>query len=584
MAALRVAVLCNNAEVAGDDGEANGDPMEVALLEGGAMAGLQRGALLNEQPEEREESFDPDTKMMATFHRRDDGCLIAIKGAPEAVIEVATRVRRGEAIENLDEEGRRTWRERNESLAADGLRVLALAEKTVDDSSAEPYEEVTLIGLAGLYDPPRESVAEAIRACREAGIRVVMVTGDQAATALNVGREVGIIDDGEDAEAVDGGELSDASPQRLRSINVFSRVSPEQKLTLAAALQDAGEIVAMTGDGVNDAPALKKADIGIAMGQRGTDVARDAGDIVLKDDAFETIVMAVRQGRSIFANIRRFVVFLLSGNLGQVLAISLAALLGAPLPLLPLQILYLNMLLDVFPALALGMGEDETSVMEQPPRDPDEAILTRDHWLAITAFGLVIAGSVLAAFAISLLVLDMEVAAAVTVSFLTYAFARLWHLFNMRSPDSGLFRNNVVTNPYVWTAIVLCVGLIVAALYFAPLAALLQLSAPGVERSPLSGSAAGTRGDASRRRRFLTLAYGAKDAMNSARRPRQIDRGRARKGRGDSAEGKVRTAGRNDGKNDGQSAASGGRLGPITSIFRLPRTSCRGGNWCQNSV
>jgi Ca2+-transporting ATPase len=152
------------------------------------------------------------------------------------------------------------------------------------------------------------------------------------------------------------------------------------------------------------------------MGQRGTDVARDAGDIVLKDDAFETIVMAVRQGRSIFANIRRFVVFLLSGNLGQVLAISLAALLGAPLPLLPLQILYLNMLLDVFPALALGMGEDETSVMEQPPRDPDEAILTRDHWLAITAFGLVIAGSVLAAFAISLLVLDMEVAAAVTVS------------------------------------------------------------------------------------------------------------------------------------------------------------------------
>jgi Ca2+-transporting ATPase len=477
LAALRVGVLCSNAE--SGEGDANGDPMEVALLEGGALAGMQRDEVLAEFPEEREESFDPETKMMATFHRRDGGYLVAVKGAPEAVLEAATKVRRGDDVAALDEEGRRSWRERNESLAADGLRVLALAEKTVEDSSAEPYEALTLLGLVGLYDPPREAVAEAISACREAGIRVVMVTGDQAETALNVGCEVGIIDDDDDeVTAVSGAELGEAAPEQLQRARVFSRVSPEDKLTLAAAFQDSGEVVAMTGDGVNDAPALKKADIGIAMGQRGTDVAREAGDIVLKDDAFETIVMAVRQGRSIFANIRKFVVFLLSGNLGQVLIVSLAAMLGAPLPLLPLQILFLNMLLDVFPALALGMGKDEPAVMRHPPRDPDEAILTRDHWLAISGFGVLIAASVLAAFGIALVGLQMDVAQAVTVSFLSYAFARLWHLFNMRSLDSGILRNNVIESPYVWSAIVLCIVLILAALYVPPLASLLQLRPP----------------------------------------------------------------------------------------------------------
>lgn len=477
MAALRAAVLCSNAELGQDEAEANGDPMEIALLDGGALAGLDRGDLLEELPEEREESFDPETKMMATYHRRNGDYLVAVKGAPEAVLEAATKVRCGDADEDLDEQARDAWQDRNKSLAEAGLRVLAVAEKTVRDESAAPYENLTLLGLVGLYDPPRESVADAIGACRDAGIRVVMVTGDQPATAVNVGREVGILD-GDDAEVVVGVDLAREDARSVRKSAVFARVSPEDKLALVEAFQQAGEIVGMTGDGVNDAPALQKADIGIAMGKRGTDVAQDAGDIVLKDDAFETIVMAVRQGRTIFSNIRKFVVFLLSGNLGQVIAVSLAALAGAPLPLLPLQILFLNMVLDVFPALALGLGGDESVVMQRRPRDPEEPILTRDHWLAIGGFGVLIGAAVLAAFAVAILVLDMDVADAVTVSFLTYAFARLWHLFNMRSLDSDVLDNNVVRSPYVWGAIGLCLVLIFAALFVPALASLLHLSPP----------------------------------------------------------------------------------------------------------
>lgn len=479
IAALRAGVLCNNAET--QDGHTSGDPMEVALLEAGAIGDLHRDELLDRFSEEREVSFDAETKMMATYHRVENGYLVAVKGAPEAVLDAATRVRCGDEERDLDERAHGAWQERNEALAAGGLRVLAVAEKAVEEKTADPYEDLTLLGLIGLYDPPRATVADAIRACRDAGIRVVMVTGDQAATALNVGREVAIVDreeaESEEAYVVEGTDISSKDAERIKRVAIFARVSPEDKLTLVEAFQQAGEIVGMTGDGVNDAPALKKADIGIAMGKRGTDVARDASDIVLKDDAFETIVMAIRQGRTIFVNIRAFVVFLLSGNLGQIIAISFAALAGAPLPLLPLQILFLNLLLDVFPALALGLGEDEPAIMRRPPRDPNEPILTRNHWLAIGGFGVLIGASVLGVFAVALVLLEMEPAAAVTVSFLTYAFARLWHLFNMRSLDSHLLDNSVTRSRYVWAAIGLCLMLIFLSLFVPAAASLLHLSA-----------------------------------------------------------------------------------------------------------
>jgi len=276
----------------------------------------------------------------------------------------------------------------------------------------------------------------------------------------------------------DLGDVGQADRQRRGEIwktSVFARVSPEQKLELVRLYQDEGEIVAMTGDGVNDAPALKKADIGIAMGKRGTEVARETSDIVLRDDAFETIVMAIEQGRTIFNNIRKFVVFLLSGNLGQIIAVSAAALMNAPLPLLPLQILFLNLLLDVFPALAIGVSKSDPEIMGRPPRDPEEPLLTRDSWLAIGGFGGLIAASMLAAFAYALTVLDVDKETAVTISFLTYGLARLWHAFNMRSIGTSVLNNNIVQNPFVWGALVVCGGLLLSTMFVPFLATLLHV-------------------------------------------------------------------------------------------------------------
>ncbi len=481
-AALRVGVLCSNAAFSDQDGEhARGDPTEVALLEGGTWIGLKREPLLEDFPEDREESFDPALKMMATIHRSDGEHLIAVKGAPEAVLSVCSRVRGDDGEDrDLDEAGREQWLDRNQTLAADGLRVLAVAERrTGEGAGVEPYRDLTLLGLVGLYDPPREAVKEAIAACRDAGIRVVMVTGDQPATAASIARAIGIADS-QDPPVVRGQDLGsmetsdELNRKRILDARVFARVSPEQKLGLVQVFQEDGEIVGMTGDGVNDAPALKKADIGIAMGKRGTEVAKETADVVLSDDAFATIVMSVEQGRTIFANIRRFVIFLLSGNLGQIIAVSACALANAPLPLLPLQILFLNLLLDVFPALAIGVSRSETDVMKHPPRDPQEAILTRTSWLTITGFGTIIAGSVLGAFAYAFLVLGTNQETAVTISFLTYGFARLWHAFNMRSPDTGLLDNSIVRNPYVWAAIAVCATLLLSAVYVPFLADLLQ--------------------------------------------------------------------------------------------------------------
>jgi Ca2+-transporting ATPase len=473
--ALRAGVLCSNAELGDGEGEERGEPMETALLRAGRAFGLERPDLLESLPEEREESFDSDVQMMATFHRQDDGLLVAVKGAPEAVLQVATREGRdGEEVE-LDEERREAWRRRNEDMAGDGLRVLALAQRRAADPGEEPYEGLTWLGLAGFHDPPRASVKDAIARCREAGVRVVMVTGDQPATAAQIAREVGLTDE-EEPSVVRGRDVAEEGFEALEiaeAAPVFARVTPAQKLDLVTGFQEAGAVVGMTGDGVNDAPALKKADIGIAMGRRGTEVARQTGDIVLKDDSFETIVAAIGQGRTIFRNIRTFVVFLLSGNLGQILAVSAAAVVAAPLPLRPLQILFLNLLFDVFPALALGVGAEDPRVLRRPPRDPHEPILTRRHWLAISGFGAALGLSVLATFATALKVYELDVGEAVTVAFLAYGLARLWHVFNMRPPESGILANEVVRNPWVWAALGLCALLLASAVVVPAFARLL---------------------------------------------------------------------------------------------------------------
>jgi Ca2+-transporting ATPase len=312
-----------------------------------------------------------------------------------------------------------------------------------------------------------------------------MVTGDQPGTAKRVALAVGLI--GDDDTAVIRGrdleELSDLSEeeqQRILRARIFARVSPKQKMDLLAAHQDTGAIVAMTGDGVNDAPALKKADIGVAMGQRGTQVAREAADMVLKDDAFSTIVAAIRQGRVIFQNIRKFVLYLLSCNISEIMVVSFASIINAPLPIRPLQILFLNLVTDVFPALALGVGEGSAAIMDRPPRDPDEPIMTRQHWIAMGGYGFLITVAVLVSLLLAQQWLLMERERAVTVSFLTLAFAQLWHVFDMRDRGSSFTRNDVTENIYVWGALALCTLLLLAAVYAPVLSDVLQVRPPGL--------------------------------------------------------------------------------------------------------
>ncbi|WP_372894047.1 cation-translocating P-type ATPase [Rhodosalinus sp.] len=487
---LEVAALCNNAELDDDaagpdragDPSGTGDPMEIALLHAAAAVDLRRDRLLDDQPEEREESFDADTKMMATFHRAGSGFRVAVKGAPEAVLEVTTQIATDDGdARALSEDARAGWVERVEALAERGLRVLAIAERQADSPESAPYSDLTLLGLVGLIDPPRDDAPDAVERCRNAGIRVIMVTGDQPVTATAIARKVGLADEpramiGRNLPHM-GADTAEGDHAALRDHHVFARVSPEQKLDLIRLWQEAGAVVAMTGDGVNDAPALKKADVGIAMGRRGTDVAREAADIVLKDDAFPTIVMAIEQGRTIFENIRRFIIYLLSGNLGEVLAVGLCAVIGAPLPLLPLQILYINLVLDVFPALALGVGESPEGIMDRKPRDPGEPVLTRGHWIATALWGALIAASVTTVFFVAL-AQGMGRDAAVTIGFLSFALARLWHVFNMRDAGTGLFANEVVRNRWVWSAIGLCLVLIAAAVWLPGLGAVLGVVPP----------------------------------------------------------------------------------------------------------
>ena len=484
---LEIGVLCNNASLKeGPKGSPAGigDPLEVAFLIAAGKASIDYEEVNRRYPEVREDAFDSDTRRMATFNGGEEDYYVAVKGALEAILDDSSWVTTENGREAMTEQWKAYWLEQNSELAEQGYRVLALAMKYVDSVESDPYRDLVFVGLACMEDPAREDVKKAIAKCRDAGIRTVMITGDHPKTAASIAESVGLTKGALGAVIVGKdikpfASMTEEDMKIYEKASVFARVSPEQKLDLIAVHQNAGSIVAMTGDGVNDAPALKKADIGIAMGLRGTQVAQEAADMVLKDDAFSTIVVAVEQGRIIFENIRKFIIYLLSCNISEVLVVFAASVVNAPLPLLPLQILFLNLVTDVFPALALGAGKGSPAIMEDAPRPSDEPILPKSGWYSIFWYGGLITASVLLAFTLAFKMLGMDEKDAVTISFLTLAMAQLWNIFNMRGKHTTLVNNEIVQNPYVWMALGLSVGIILLAVYLPFLADLMKLSNPG---------------------------------------------------------------------------------------------------------
>ncbi|HEU5041752.1 MAG TPA: cation-translocating P-type ATPase, partial [Gemmatimonadales bacterium] len=480
--ALRIGALANRAAISWTEEawQERGDPTETALLVAAAKAGLDPDRLRWEWPDIGEVPFSSQRMYMATFHTTPGGIVACVKGAPGRVLELCDRVQTANGVRELRREERERLLELNHALARRGLRVLALASRVVEEAGAAGLRGLVWAGYVGLADPPAPGVRETISAFRAAGMRTVMLTGDQQLTASTVATELGLLGPGDgvlDGRAVD--KLSDAELRAAAGRTaVYSRVSPEAKLRIVGALQAGGEIVAMLGDGVNDAAALRKADIGVAMGGRGTDLAKEAADVTLEDDRFVTIAAAVEQGRVIFDNIRKFVFYLFSCNLAEIAVVLGAGIAGYPSPLLPLQILWLNLLTDTFPALALAVEPGEPDIMRQPPRDPREAILSRGMMVTATGYAVLIAGAALGAFAWGLRGPAGSPARASTLAFLALALAQIFHLGNARSAGAVLSWRRMVGNRFALGAVALAVVLQILAVTVPPLARVLRVQPP----------------------------------------------------------------------------------------------------------
>ena len=435
-----------------------GNPVDVAVLNLLRRIGGDRAVLAAERPARGMLPFSSARKLMASFHSVDGVLVAFVKGAPSRILARSRSLRTPDGSRALDDRQREQLGAINEQYARTGLRVLAVASGPVTSASDEALQDLVFEGLVCLADPVAAGVTTTIARLRTAGLRTVMITGDQRATAEAIGREIGLVD--EQARVMDGRQL-DALPSEDRAsviggVAVFSRVSPEHKLVIVSALQQRGEIVAMLGDGVNDAAALKKADVGVAMGIRGTDVAKEAAAIVLQDDRFETVAAAVEEGRIIFDNIRKFVFYLFSCNVAEVLVLLIAGVAGLPLPLEPLQLLWLNMVTDTFPALALAMEPGDRTVMTRPPRDPNEAILSRAFLSSIFGYAAAITLSTLAAFGCGLLTMPDR---ASTMAFMALGIAQIAHLGNARSNADVLLPARALANRYALAGVALSLAL-----------------------------------------------------------------------------------------------------------------------------
>ncbi|MGI6526603.1 MAG: cation-translocating P-type ATPase [Caldicoprobacterales bacterium] len=475
---MEIQALCNDARLERvtdggmDEWRIIGDPTEGSMIVAAAKAGIDRDEINHAQPRLQELPFDSQRKLMTTFHQMKDGQFAAFtKGAPDILVERCTHIMHSDgSIAAITPDDINTLMDQNKSLASQAFRVLAMAFRILPEIPAHPTPEkdeqgLTFCGLVGMIDPPRTEAIKAIKVCKSAGIRTVMITGDYRETAAAIARQLGIVSS--DEEVLTGGELNQMSDEQLdeavKKVSVFARVSPEHKVRIVQAMKNNGHIAAMTGDGVNDAPALKRADIGVAMGITGTDVTKESADMIITDDNFSSIVAAVEEGRVIYSNIRKFVFFLMSCNVGEILIIFLSMLLGWEIPLLPIHLLWVNLLTDAFPALALGTEKKEPGLMDAPPRDPNESILNRDMLVNIAVQSLVMTVAVLISFYYGWQNYGIDMGR--TYALVTLISSELLRAYSARSEKLPVWKLGVFSNRNMNLAAVVSFGLLLVIMF-----------------------------------------------------------------------------------------------------------------------
>ncbi|MFR6117648.1 MAG: cation-translocating P-type ATPase, partial [[Clostridium] scindens] len=462
---LNCSMLCNDST--NTDGQEIGDPTETALINLGSNLGMEAAMTRERYPRMSEVPFDSDRKLMSTAHVFDDRYVMVVKGAVDVLLRRMSHIRIGDTVREITDEDQMQIEIQNLEFSRDGLRVLAFAYKELDgekELSIEDEEGLTFLGLIAMMDPPREESKAAVEECIKAGIRPIMITGDHKITAAAIAKRIGILKD--ESEACEGAVIEEMSDEELKDfvekISVYARVSPEHKIRIVRAWQEKGNIVAMTGDGVNDAPALKQANIGVAMGITGSEVSKDAAAMVLTDDNFATIIKAVENGRNIYQNIKNSIQFLLSGNFGAILAVLYASIAGLPVPFAPVHLLFINLLTDSLPAIALGLEPHSKEVMKQKPRPMNESILTKQYLLSIGTEGLGIGIMTMAAFLIGYRSGDAVLAS--TMAFGTLCTSRLVHGFNCKSSRPVLFTKRFFNNIYLIGAFLIGLVLITGVL------------------------------------------------------------------------------------------------------------------------
>ena len=447
---LRYSILCNDSTNV--DGVEIGDPTETALINLGTKLGAEAGYVRGKFPRTSEIPFDSDRKLMSTAHVLENGPVMVTKGAVDVLLNRVTKIQKGTEVCQITQEDKEAIENQNQEFSRSGLRVLAFAYKPIQKDQVlqlEDEDDLIFVGLISMMDPPREESKAAVADCIRAGIKPIMITGDHKVTAAAIAKRIGILKD--ESEACEGSVIDNMSDEELMDfvdgISVYARVSPEHKIRIVRAWQNKGNIVAMTGDGVNDAPALKQADIGVAMGITGSEVSKDAAAMVLTDDNFATIIKAVENGRNVYKNIKGSIQFLLSGNFGGILAVLYASLAGLPVPFAPVHLLFINLLTDSLPAIALGLEPHTKAVMDEKPRPMNESILTKDFLIKVGTEGFCIGLMTMLAFLIGYRGGDAVLAS--TMAFGTLCTGRLVHGFNCKSDRPMMFSKKLWNNIYL---------------------------------------------------------------------------------------------------------------------------------------